>query len=71
MGNDENKAGGAKLFRIIFGIFMIIVYVGMGVLMLCNFFGFSGSWEWLRWVGGVLLIIYGLWRGYRQYAGMN
>ncbi len=45
-----------KTARLIFGIFMIIIYVGMGILLLVNFFDWeSGSWEWLRWTGGVLL----------------
>lgn len=56
----------------IFGIFMIIIYVGMGVLLLANFFKWeSGEWEWLRWTGGVLLILYGVWRAYRQFAGID
>ena len=61
-----------KIARMIFGIFMIIIYVGMGILLLVNFFEWeSGSWEWLRWTGGVLLILYGIWRAYRQFAGID
>ena len=61
-----------KTARLIFGIFMIIIYVGMGILLLVNFFDWeSGSWEWLRWTGGVLLILYGIWRAYRQFAGID
>ena len=44
----------------------------MGILLLVNFFDWeSGSWEWLRWTGGVLLILYGIWRAYRQFAGID
>ncbi len=61
-----------KIARMIFGIFMIIIYVGMGILLLVNFFGWeNGSWEWLRWTGGVLLILSGIWRAYRQFAGID
>lgn len=61
-----------KTARLIFGIFMIIIYVGMGILLLVNFFDWeSGSWEWLRWTGGVLLTLYGIWRAYRQFAGID
>ena len=61
-----------KIARMIFGIFMIIIYVGMGILLLVNFFGWEGgNWEWLRWTGGVLLILYGIWRAYRQFAGID
>lgn len=71
MEREENN-GGSKIFRAIFGIFMIIVYVGMGVLLLINFFNWeSGPWEWLRWTGGCVLIVYGIWRAYRQFTGID
>lgn len=54
-----------------FGIFMIIVYVGVGVLLLCNFFGWDSSFAWVRIVVGILLIIYGVFRGYRQFSGSD
>ncbi len=57
--------------RAIFGIIMIIVYVGMGVLLLINYFGWDGDWAWTRYVVGVMLIIYGIWRAYRQIAGID
>lgn len=72
MEREENNNNGTKIARTIFGIFMIIIYVGMGVLLLCNFFNWeTGPWEWLRWTGGVILIIYGIWRAYRQFAGID
>lgn len=61
----------AKVMLAIFGIIMIIVYVGMGVLLLINYFGWDGDWAWTRYVVGVMLIIYGLWRAYRQIAGID
>lgn len=61
-----------SLMRTIFGIIMIIIYVGMGVLFLCGVFTWlSGPWAWLRWVGGILFIVYGIWRGYRQFKGID
>lgn len=64
--------GSNGLLRAIFGIIMIIIYVGMGVLILCGTFGwFGGSWMWLRWTAGILLIVYGIWRAYRQFAGVD
>ncbi len=59
------------LMRNIFGIFMIVVYVGMGVLLFINFFRFDASMAWLRYVGGVMFILYGIWRGYRQAKGID
>ncbi len=60
--------------RIAFGIFMVLVYVGMGILCLINFFGApadSAAWTIARYVVGIVLIIYGIWRGYRMYAGID
>lgn len=59
------------VLRAVFGIVMIIIYVGMGVLLLINFFGWEGDWAWTRHVVGVVLIIYGFWRAYRQYKGID
>lgn len=56
---------------IAFGIFMIIVYIGVGVLLLCNTFEWDPSFTWVRIVIGILLIIYGVFRGYRQFAGTD
>lgn len=57
---DVNKAN--SVMRGIFGLIMIIVYVGMGVLLLINFFNWGGDWAWTRYVVGIVLIIYGLWQ---------
>ncbi|MCC8117368.1 MAG: hypothetical protein LIP09_01275 [Bacteroidales bacterium] len=54
---------------IAFGIFMILVYVGVGVLLIINVFRWEPSWDWARWVVGFLLIIYGIFRGYRMFVG--
>lgn len=71
----ERENGGVEkgnmIMRGIFGIIMIIVYIGMGVLLLINFFGMDGDWAWTRYVVGVVLIIYGLWRSYRQIKGID
>ena len=63
--------GANKVMRSIFGIIMIIVYVGMSVLLLINFFGRGGDWAWTRYIVGIVLIIYGLWRAYRQVKGID
>ena len=68
MEREENRNSGSKIMRTIFGIVMIIVYVGMGVLFLCDFFN---TWEWLRWTAGGVLVAYGIWRAYRQFAGID
>ncbi len=72
-GGRENESVGksTKIMRAIYGVIMIIVYVGMGVLLLINFFGWGGDWAWTRYVVGVVLVIYGLWRAYRQVKGIG
>lgn len=67
---DNNRM---RPLAIIFGIFMVLVYVGMGALVLANFFGApeTDAWVFGRYVVGIVLIIYGFWRGYRLYAGID
>lgn len=60
-----------KMVRTVFGIIMILIYVGMGVLLLINFFNWQSDWAWTRYVVGIVLIIYGFWRAYRQYKGID
>ena len=31
----------------------------------------SGDFEWLRWTAGVVFILYGIFRGYRQFKGID
>lgn len=75
MSNGNNSTGkmskAAKISRAILGIVMVIIFVAMGVLLLIGFFNpiFGPGWEWLRWVGGVVFILYGIFRGYRWYNG--
>lgn len=74
--NEERRTSGGKvnpntIMRAIFGIIMIIVYVGMGVLLLINFFNWGGDWAWTRYVVGIMLIIYGIYRAWRQIKGVD
>lgn len=48
-----------------FGIFMVIIYVGMGVLLFTNFFNWDSDWTWARILVGVVLVLYGIFRAYR------
>lgn len=72
METERKHSNMPRTMRNIFGIIMIIIYLGMGALFLIGAFPqLSGSWEWLRWVGGVGFIVYGFWRGYRQFKGID
>ena len=59
---------GVKMF---FGIFMVLVYLGMAALMATNFFGWSDTplWNGVRWFFAILFAAYGLYRGYREVKG--
>ena len=69
---EQNHKSTPQMMRNIFGIIMIIIYVGMGILLLCGYFGWmDNGWEWLRWAGGILFIAYGVWRAIRQFKGID
>ncbi len=68
---DDTGSKANRIMRSIFGIIMIVIYVGMGVLLLINYFNWGGDWAWTRYVVGVVLIIYGFWRAYRQASGID
>lgn len=68
---DDTGSKANRIMRSIFGIIMIVIYIGMGVLLLINYFNWGGDWAWTRYVVGVVLIIYGFWRAYRQVSGID
>lgn len=61
---------GLKLF---FGIFMVLVYLGMAILMAINFFNFANTplWTAVRWLFVVVLALYGIYRAYREVTGVH
>lgn len=70
--NRNNGTGTPQTMRNVFGIIMIIVYLGVGVLFLTGFFApIYSTWTCLRWVAGGIFIAYGIWRAYRQFAGID
>ena len=72
MEREKRTNNMPRLMRNIFGVIMILVFVGVGIMCLCGVFPtLTGNFEWLRWVGGVVFILYGIWRGYRQFKGID
>lgn len=70
--NEDRPSMVPSTMRVVFGIIMIIVYVGMGVLLLINYFQWNTPvLTWLRWIGGIMFILYGIWRGIRQFWGID
>ena len=54
-----------QVLKMLFGIFMVLVYLGMAVLMAIDFFNLGR----LRWLFAVVFAAYGLYRGYREIKG--
>ena len=74
MSAQRNSTGTPATMRNIFGIIMIIIYVGGGIMFFCGVFEgvvYTESWEWVRWVGGGIFTAYGIWRAYRQFKGID
>ncbi len=68
-GDTRPQTG--RIMRLLFTILMVIVYIGMGILLLINFFGWDITYAWPRYTVGCVLIVYGIWRAYRHYAGID
>lgn len=68
-GSDNNENPTPKSVRLWFGIFMVIIYVSVGLLFLRDFFQIGNPG--ISMTIGVILCIYGVWRGYRLYKGIN
>ncbi|MCH5230062.1 MAG: hypothetical protein J1F12_08755 [Muribaculaceae bacterium] len=66
---NDNMNNLPKGGRLIFGIFMILVYVGVGLLFIFDVFNIDNI-AISASVGGVLCA-YGVWRGYRLWRGSN
>ncbi len=56
--------------RLAIGIFFVLFYTAVGVaFIVCDSLHYLPTWVCIAF--GCLLIVYGLWRGYRLYKGMN
>ena len=60
-----------QALKLFFGMFMVLVYLGMAALMAINFFNFSNTplWTGVRWFFAVMFALYGIYRGYREFKG--
>ncbi|MDE5675821.1 MAG: hypothetical protein K2I16_06575 [Muribaculaceae bacterium] len=68
MSTNNNYDNMPKGGRLVFGIFMVIVYVAVGLLFIFDIFNIDNT-AISATVGGILCA-YGVWRGYRLYRGM-
>lgn len=60
-----------RTLRVFFGLFMVIVYLGMAYLMFINFFDWNTSLTWFRYVLAVVFMLYGVYRCYCQVTGVD
>lgn len=62
-----------KTLRLIFGIFMIVIYLGMAYLLIVNFFDWSTTtlWNTIRYGMAAIFGAYGIYRAYRQVTGID
>lgn len=68
-GYDNKRPEAPKGARLAFGIIMILVYLGVGLLFIFNVFDVINPV--VSYVVGGLLIVYGIFRGFRLYKGLN
>lgn len=66
---DNNGPQMPKGARLAFGVLMIFIYLGVGLLFIFNVFRIDS--EALSCVIGGLLIAYGAFRAYRLFRGYN
>lgn len=65
----DNGTGVPKGARFIFGVFMILFYIAVGLLFIFNVFSIDNT-AISATVGGILCA-YGVWRGIRLFIGSN
>lgn len=68
---NTGQKGMAMGLKMVFGIFMVFVYLGMAALVATNFFGWPETmfWQCAKWCVAALFGAYGLYRGYRELKG--
>lgn len=66
-GNNYGGGQPPKGARLAFGILMVCVYIGVGLLFIYNIFDIANYT--LSCIIGGLLCAYGVWRGIRLYKG--
>lgn len=67
--SGNNGTGMPRGARFIFGIFMILFYIAVGLLCIFDVFNI-GNQAISATVGGILCA-YGIWRGVRLFLGSN
>lgn len=67
--DKDPRTSHGKTGRIIFGIFMVLVYLAVGLMFIFDIFSIDNTA--ISCIVGGILIAYGIWRGIRLYKGWN
>ncbi len=72
MHNSEKRhLSSPKGIRLWFAIFMVLIYLGMGVLIAMDKVDVFGTNTTVKYIVGCILVVYGIYRGYRLMKGSN
>lgn len=63
---NNKQSGLTQGMKIGFGIFMVLFYLGVAVLLALNYFGMP---KYLSWFFAAVFGAYGFYRGYRELKG--
>ena len=68
---SKKEIGIVQRLKMLFGLFMVLVYVGVAVLLALNVLDWPRTtlWTVARWVLAVVFGAYGIYRGYRELNG--
>ena len=64
---DKEMTQRISTISAIMGIIMTAIYMGMSFLLLFTNLFVGKVPEWVRYMMGVVLLVYGIYRGYRVY----
>lgn len=67
--NNSQPTNTPKGARLGFGIFMILFYIGVGTMFILDILNIDNQSITLS--VGILLVVYGIWRGIRLFKGWN
>lgn len=67
--SGNNGTGVPRGARFIFGVFMILFYIAVGLLFIFNVFSIDSTA--ISVIVGAILCAYGVWRGVRLFMGRN
>lgn len=68
---EERHHSSPKGLRLWYSIFMVLIYLGMGVLIAMDKVDVFGTNSTVKYIVGCVLVVYGIYRGYRLMKGSN